>query len=174
MNVEISRCPQCGQAVYRITTEVDQLACPGCQRTANAADLHWERALCVDGRDGLSTSDSTSTCTTAGPAAVPATDLLGPPFQPLGGTDWQRELHAVSDALAASGPPPARAARRGHLSGLWEASKVVLGGLVGLVVAQLILWWLPGNLRRDPFGLADQLPARLKFLLPEEHLDPPR
>ena len=149
MNVEISRCPQCGQAVYRITTEVDQLACPGCQRTANAADLHWERALCVDGRDGLSTSDSTSTCTTAGPAAV-------------------------SDALAASGPPPARAARRGHLSGLWEASKVVLGGLVGLVVAQLILWWLPGNLRRDPFGLADQLPARLKFLLPEEHLDPPR
>jgi hypothetical protein len=42
----------------------------------------------------------------------------------------------------------------------------VLGGLAGILIAQLILWWLPGDLRRDPFGLAPRLPAWLQWMRP--------
>jgi hypothetical protein len=45
--------------------------------------------------------------------------------------------------------------------------KIGLGGIVGLIIAQLILWWLPGNWRRDPFGLASHIPAALQFVLPQ-------
>ena len=41
--------------------------------------------------------------------------------------------------------------RRGQRPWL-ELVKIVLGGLAGIVIAQLILWWLPGTLRRDPLG----------------------
>jgi len=44
--------------------------------------------------------------------------------------------------------------------------KVVLGGFTGLVLGQLLLWWLPGRLRTDPFQLATKLPPALAFLAP--------
>jgi hypothetical protein len=50
---------------------------------------------------------------------------------------------------------------------LVELAKPVVGGIIGLLIAQLILWWLPGDWRRDPFGLATQLPRYLDFLAPE-------
>jgi hypothetical protein len=49
-----------------------------------------------------------------------------------------------------------------------EFVKIVLGGLAGVIIAQLILWWLPGDLRRDPFGLAPRLPTWLQWLRPDE------
>ena len=58
--------------------------------------------------------------------------------------------------------------RRSGKRPLIELCKIVLGGLAGVVIAQLILWWLPGNLRRDPFGLAPRLPAWLHWLRPDE------
>ncbi len=44
--------------------------------------------------------------------------------------------------------------------------KVVLGGVAGLFLGQLILWWLPGQYRTDPMELAPKLPASLSFLAP--------
>jgi hypothetical protein len=49
-----------------------------------------------------------------------------------------------------------------------ELSKIVAGGLAGLVLAQLMLWWIPGIGRRDPLGLAPHLPTWLNVLLPPE------
>jgi hypothetical protein len=52
-----------------------------------------------------------------------------------------------------------------------EIVKVVLGGGVGLLLAQLLLWWLPGDLRKDPFNLAPkvaQYPAA-RYLLPQAY-----
>ncbi len=51
---------------------------------------------------------------------------------------------------------------------LVEFVKILLGGLAGIVIAQLILWWLPGNLRRDPLGLAPRLPTWLQWLRPAD------
>ena len=49
-----------------------------------------------------------------------------------------------------------------------ELIKIVAGGIAGLLIAQLALWWLPGDMRRDPFELAPQLPGWLQILLPTE------
>lgn len=48
-----------------------------------------------------------------------------------------------------------------------EIVKIGLGGLAGLFIAQLILWWLPGDMKRDPLNLAKQLPESVAFLAPE-------
>ncbi len=58
-----------------------------------------------------------------------------------------------------------QARRRGGKPAI-ELVKVVLGGLAGILIAQIILWWLPGNLRRDPFGIAPMLPPWLQWLQP--------
>jgi hypothetical protein len=50
----------------------------------------------------------------------------------------------------------------------WEIAKIVGGGVAGLLIAQLILWWLPAPLRRDPFGLASRVPSFLQFIVPED------
>jgi hypothetical protein len=59
-----------------------------------------------------------------------------------------------------------RSRREKHLG--WELFKVIAGGIAGLMLAQLILWWLPGSMRRDPFGVAPHLPKWLHFVMPAE------
>lgn len=58
--------------------------------------------------------------------------------------------------------------RRKQRRPAWEFFKIVAGGVAGLLIAQLILWWLPGNWRRDPLHLAPQVPAWLQFVLPDD------
>lgn len=60
-----------------------------------------------------------------------------------------------------------RKARR-NKSAIWEATKIFLGGTAGVIIAQLILWWLPGDLKRDPLDIAENLPNRLRFLVPRD------
>jgi hypothetical protein len=57
----------------------------------------------------------------------------------------------------------ARSVRRRQSGMLVELLKVILGGIVGIIVAQIILWKL---LNQDPFGLAPKLPPSLEFLAP--------
>jgi hypothetical protein len=47
--------------------------------------------------------------------------------------------------------------------------QVVGGGVLGLAIAQLILWWMPGQwdrANRDPLGLAETVSRHAPFLLP--------
>ena len=52
-----------------------------------------------------------------------------------------------------------------------EVVKVALGGFVGLLIAQAILWWLPGSWKRDPLNLAPKLPGVVAFLAPAQLRD---
>lgn len=61
--------------------------------------------------------------------------------------------------------------RRASKSPVAEVVKVALGGVAGLVIAQLILWWLPLDLRvnqRDPVSLARNYGQHFPWLLPEQ------
>jgi hypothetical protein len=47
--------------------------------------------------------------------------------------------------------------------------QTVGGGVMGLVIAQLILWWMPGNWakeNRDPFGMAPKVEVYAPFVVP--------
>ncbi len=51
-----------------------------------------------------------------------------------------------------------------------EIVKIVAGGLVGLSVGQLILWWMPGRWatsQRDPLKIAEPVGRWLPFLVPD-------
>jgi hypothetical protein len=50
-----------------------------------------------------------------------------------------------------------------------EVVKVALGGVVGLFLAQLILWWLPGDWRRDPLDLGPTVGAYAPWIVPAEY-----
>jgi hypothetical protein len=63
--------------------------------------------------------------------------------------------------------PNGRRGRRGKKSPLVEGFKIVAGGIAGLLIAQLILWWLPEAWRKDPFSLAPKLPNALAILAPD-------
>lgn len=43
---------------------------------------------------------------------------------------------------------------------------VALGGIAGLVLGQLVLWWLPEPYRTDPLGLGPKIPQSVSFLAP--------
>jgi hypothetical protein len=58
------------------------------------------------------------------------------------------------------------ASRRRSLLG--EVLRVVIGGLMGAVLAQMILWWLPDPYRSDPLGVASRLPQQLHWMLPKQ------
>lgn len=77
-----------------------------------------------------------------------------------------------SVAPATSGKPTARKRRaaprpKKKKSPAMEVVKVVLGGIVGLTIAQLILWWNPWK-PTDPFDLAPKLKAAAPWILPAE------
>ncbi len=87
--------------------------------------------------------------------------------------DTQRMPHVVATPQVeagqlASGSPSHSALRRRKKKMSWEVVKIGLGGIAGLIIAQLILWWLPGSWRRDPFRLAGQIPTAIQFVLPQE------
>ncbi len=70
-------------------------------------------------------------------------------------------------AAAARRPRP----RRPEKNLLVEAVKVVAGGVVGLTIGQLILWWMPGKWglsQRDPLGLGQRIGMHVPFLVPAE------
>lgn len=82
-------------------------------------------------------------------------------------------------ALAAGRGPVARSAavasrpraRRKQAGPLRLIVQTVGGGVMGLVIAQLILWWMPGKWdhnNRDPFKLAAKTARYAPFLVPVE------
>ena len=58
------------------------------------------------------------------------------------------------------------AVRRNHATDQLGIAKVFLGGIAGLMIGQLILWWLPKPYRTDPLELAPKLPSALAFFSP--------
>lgn len=77
--------------------------------------------------------------------------------------------HAVQNLPAAAIRATPRP-RRAEKSAVVEVLKMVGGGLAGLVLAQLILWWVPGdfsNQRRDFLELAPKVARYAPFLVPE-------
>ena len=57
--------------------------------------------------------------------------------------------------------------RQSAKSPAWEVAKIALGGIAGLAIAQLLLWWMPWeNLRRDPFDVGPAVARYAPWLVP--------
>lgn len=61
-------------------------------------------------------------------------------------------------------PKNAAALARRNAEALASVIAIVFGGVCGLVLTQLILWWVMG---KDPFGIAPSLPGFLRWMAPQ-------
>lgn len=96
-------------------------------------------------------------------------EARGPSFDFSGNGPATATAAAPSVAARPRTAKPTTSARprRKEKSALAEIVKVVLGGVVGLVLAQLILWWLPGEWSRDPFEMGPKVSKYVPLIVPK-------
>lgn len=184
----IAACPYCGESI-RIPESVNDsahVACPLCQsqyRLEEVISTLPPALIVVDppsvqppsGFDDLDLELEPITSDTDGPT----TSLPELQTQPTGSgasdgpTGPSFDFDASSQAPSGASQGAYRSAssyrpRGRQRNAVSEFIKIALGGLAGLVIAQGVLWWLPGTWRRDPLGLAPKLPPAIAFLAPEQ------
>lgn len=88
---------------------------------------------------------------------------------------WSPPAFAVDRGPATTAGPAAPARRkvaprpRKKHNPVAELVKVVLGGVAGLVLAQLLLWWMPfEKYRRDPFKMGPKVSQLAPWIVPEK------
>ena len=160
----IAKCPTCGDAVSVRANLSPQarISCPLChdEFTADVLLRQIPPEVQVLGQPDIFADDmelnlqQEPDSSTRRAVELPSFDFDVPESSPAGSTSASRK------PLSSFRPPPKRR------SPLNEGVKIVLGGAAGLIIAQLILWWLPEGYRRDPLQLAPQLPPYLAFMAP--------
>ena len=169
----IVACPKCadsvvlpGRASPRATVR-----CPLCQEEfplAEVLDKMPPALIVVDDPDAAA----------AGPlAATAAAPLFAEPESNGGGfapLSIENAASAAPPATAARRRRPAAAAKRKPKSPVAEGVKIVLGGVAGLVIAQVILWWIGSakewpSKRADISGLAPKVARFAPWIVPERY-----
>lgn len=93
----------------------------------------------------------------AGPDPVPVTPSFG----------IESSVAPATGAVPTSRRRRAAPRPRKKRSAAMETVKIVLGGIAGLAIAQLILWWNPWK-RTDPFRLAPKVGDAAPWIVPAE------
>ncbi len=173
----IVACPRCadsvvlpGRASRRATVR-----CPLCQEEFPLAELLDKMPpalIVVDDPDAVAAMPLTEM---AAPASDAAPLLLEPEsrgggFAPL---SIETAASAAPATTAARRRRPA-AAKRKPKSPVAEFVKIVLGGVAGLVIAQVILWWIGSakewpSKRADISGLAPKIAPYVPWIVPERY-----
>ena len=166
------RCPLCN-ADYPIDRVVDDLP-----PMLEAVPQPTIAAIPIGGDDTDSISSTSSKTSSTTSKATESNDQSESPLATSGAVLLESQAPIVKPSVAATPthvPTPSRLRnerRKSEKSATIGALKVALGGVAGLCIGQLILWWLPARLRTDPLELAPKLPAQLSFLAPAELRDP--
>jgi hypothetical protein len=156
---DLGQCPACGQWMQiPVPAPFPLLICPWCECPTDMLQLERVPVRLARAIDFPAPSQPAGPATTSD-AEVDTSSLLASrspsPFQVDPGPGRRRQVPRSGRRLAV------------------ELVKIVAGGLAGLLIAQLILWWIPGIGRRDPLGLAQHVPPWLSSLVPPE-LRPPK
>jgi len=174
----IVACPKCADSVV-LPLRASQRAtvrCPLCQAEfplAAVLDKMPPELIVVDDPDAVAAMPSTG-ATAAASGAIP---LFVEPESNSGG------FAPLSIETAAPGAPattaarrrrPAAAAKRKPKNPVAEGVKIVLGGVAGLVIAQVILWWIGSakewpSKRADISGLAPKIARFAPWVVPERY-----
>ncbi len=171
---QIVRCCVCDERVRLPDVDSDVwVRCPHCLEefplSRIATDLPPRLEVIVE---PTLVVDSTDTESKKQAAAKASDDGAGIATMPAV-VDAQRPAAAASDIPdgdeAVGTPNPNLHANRVKASGKGNGLaffKIALGGIAGLMLGQIIIWWLPHPYRSDPFDLAKNVPSKLSFLLP--------
>ena len=156
----IAHCPQCAEEV-RIPTGVSgeaQVRCPLC-----LAEFSLCQILDRLAPELIVVLEPAAIATESASDSVAAIELS--PDEAHVGESETSAAPAFEMDQAPAAIRPTRSARKEKSFG-WEMAKVLLGGVVGLSIGQLILWWLPGQWRRDPFELGKHVSLYAPVIVP--------
>jgi hypothetical protein len=167
----IASCPKCHESV-RIPSAVSQRAtvrCPLCLEEFLVAEildsLPPVLEVVDDPEEGFSDAEpleSAAAFGLAGPSAEDALDIA-----PTFSIDRLRDRSSAAPATSANRRRVPSRPQRKKKNPAAEVVKIVLGGIAGLVIAQLLLWWMPWqHLRRDPFTLGPSIAKYAPWLVP--------
>ncbi len=191
----VAACPSCHE---NVTVPIDALPdstvrCPLCREEFQLQEFLTQLPPSLILLDQTATDDSRThaAANTRSTESEPRSDS-GPIFDGIrvsafseqGGSDSRTQPVDATDSAtipefeldtgpderseSASAAVPVRRARRQKSPG-WEITKVVAGGLLALPLAQLILWWLPGNWQRDPLQIGPSVGRVLPWVVPANY-----
>jgi hypothetical protein len=173
----IVACPKCADSVMlpQRASQRATVRCPLCQETFPFADVLESippALIVIDdpeaGGAGQPSGSAAAESLASPPPTEPARD--GGEFVPL-------SIETAGAGAPATAAPrrrrPATPLRRKPKSPLAEGIKIVLGGIAGLVIAQLILWYLGSNqlvkVNGDPFGLGPKVARYVPWIVPGKY-----
>lgn len=155
-------CSRCVQPV-RVppVTDTDNVRCPICGEVFSVADLHIIDppllGVVAVGPQPVNAADSDEHNRKS-----PSPTLIIP--------NTFDEVSIATHQIHVKSPASLHAGRRKQSTGSQLGLlKVIVGGIAGLALGQLILWWLPKPYSTDPLQLAPKLPSFVAFLAPPQH-----
>ena len=167
-----AHCPQCNEAI-RTPNDLppsSQVQCPLCGETFAGALLLDSLPPAVVVIDS-GTSESTGNVDTAAfqlrPESDPdsfTVDASGVPHPSQANTSEPFQFEEAAAPIGQDYRPTVYTSSSPR-SGKNEFFKIVAGGIAGLVLAVLILWW---GFERDPFTLAPKVAQYVPWLIPPD------
>ncbi len=163
-------CPHCGETV-RIPPSASPRAtvrCPLCQEEFLLAELLDSLPPMLEITDDPDQPERDGTPQATEEYGLAPLDLgAATKPAPAFSIDSSRDLSSPASATTAKRRKGPVRPQRKKKSPVAEVVKIVLGGLAGLVIAQLLLWWMPWqDLRRDPFTLGPSISKFAPWLVP--------
>lgn len=163
-------CPKCSESVSLPTGASPQaeVECPLCQESyelseALAAAPPTLKVLNDPGAEELRLAPADQPAAISAPTGAAGG---GPGININATVAPSTSASAVSGASGRRGAPGGKRKRKNPVI---EMVKIVLGGIAGLVIAQLLLWWMPfQGLRRDPLMLAPKVSRYAPWIVPSQ------
>lgn len=173
-----AQCPHCNEAIRTPSNlaRTLQVQCPLCGETFAAAvllDSLPPEVLVIDSGVGESVGHVDTTGLQPQRESAPdnlTIDTLGVPLTSQANTSEPFQFEEVAAPIGEHYRPTVYSSSSPR-SGKNEFFKIVAGGIAGLALAVLILWW---GFERDPFTLAPKVAKYAPWLIPPElHPIPP-
>ena len=174
-------CSRCDSAV-RLPSQCGDVTvrCPHCKAEFPLSEItdqlppELEVVTQREAFPGIATKPSGAAVTASDDLSLAPPEIVAPAVESAQGVVLRNPVESQSASLLGDGvaqvPSPqhlhAERKKARAMYGKNSFVKVVLGGVMGLLLGQLVLWWLPGSYRSDPFQLAPKLPAAVSFLAP--------
>ncbi|MEE3372989.1 MAG: hypothetical protein VX346_26890 [Planctomycetota bacterium] len=167
-----AHCPLCNEAIRTPSNlpPTSQVQCPLCGETFAGAvllDSLPPEVVVIESGTAESTGQVDTASLQVQPESDPdsfTVDALGDPLPSQPNTSEPFQFEEAAAPVGKHYRPTVYTSSSPH-SGKNEFFKIVAGGIAGLVLAVLILWW---GFERDPFTLAPKVAKYAPWLIPPE------
>lgn len=167
----VASCPKCNDPVSLPSgaSPEAKVQCPLCKDSFELADVLAGLPPALIVLDDPGVEDLKLAPSDEPVVITPPSDDADTPSFAINASVGSSSVSAPTAEGARARRPAPTAGRRKAKNPVMEVIKIALGGIAGLVIAQLLLWWMPvDGWRRDPFGLGPKVGAFAPWIVPDK------